>query len=116
MESIFDIIGSIITLIGAIFIFLGSLGVVRMPDSFNRMQAGTKASTLGTILTLLGLGIIVPSWFGKVFILMMFVMITNPVSSHTLARAAHYVGIKLSEKTVSDKLADDEKQTKEENL
>ncbi|NMC99735.1 MAG: monovalent cation/H(+) antiporter subunit G [Bacteroidales bacterium] len=109
-----DIIGSLITLLGAIFIFLGSLGIVRMPDSFNRMQTGTKASTLGTILTLLGLGIIVPSWFGKVFILIMFVMITNPVSSHTLARAAHFVGIKLSDKTVSDILADDEKNKKEE--
>lgn len=114
MENMIDIIGSLITLLGAIFIFLGSLGVVRMPDSFNRMQTGTKASTLGTILTLLGLGIIVPSWFGKVFILIMFVMITNPVSSHTLARAAHFVGIKLSDKTVSDILADDEKNKKEE--
>ncbi len=114
MENVIDIIGSLITLLGAIFIFLGSLGIVRMPDSFNRMQTGTKASTLGTILTLLGLGIIVPSWFGKVFILIMFVMITNPVSSHTLARAAHFVGIKLSEKTVSDVLAEDEKNKKEE--
>lgn len=114
MENIIDIIGSLITLLGAIFIFLGSLGIVRMPDSFNRMQTGTKASTLGTILTLLGLGIIMPSWFGKVFILIMFVMITNPVSSHTLARAAHFVGIKLSDKTVSDILADDETNKKEE--
>lgn len=114
MENIIDIIGSLITLFGSIFILLGSLGIVRMPDSFNRMQTGTKASTLGTILTLLGLGIIVPSWFGKVFILIMFVMITNPISSHTLARAAHFVGIKLSEKTVSDVLAEDEKNIKEE--
>lgn len=114
MENVKDIIGSLITLIGSIFIFLGSLGIVRMPDSFNRMQAGTKASTLGTILTLVGLGIINPMWLGKVLILIMFVIITNPVSSHTLARAAHHVGIKLSDKTVSDILADDEKNNKEE--
>jgi len=114
MENVVEIIGSLVTLLGAIFIFLGSLGIVRMPDAYNRMQTGTKASTLGTILTLLGLGIIVPSWFGKVFILIMFVMITNPVSSHTLARAAHFVGIKLSEKTVSDVLAEDEENKKEE--
>lgn len=114
MENVVEIIGSLVTLLGAIFIFLGSLGIVRMPDAYNRMQTGTKASTLGTILTLLGLGIIVPSWFGKVFILIMFVMITNPVSSHTLARAAHFVGIKLSKKTVSDILAEDEENKKEE--
>jgi len=113
MENIVDIIGSLVTLLGAIFVFLGSLGIVRMPDSYNRMQTGTKASTLGTMLTLLGLGIIAPSWLGKVFILIMFVMITNPVSSHTLARAAHFIGIKLTDKTVSDVLADDEKNNKE---
>lgn len=112
MENVMDIIGSLITLVGSVFIFLGSLGVVRMPDTYNRMQTGTKASTLGTMLTILGLGIIYPSWLHKVFLLIVFVMITNPVSSHTLARAAHYVGIKLTDKTVSDALAEDEKNEK----
>lgn len=108
MEEFLQIIGSIVTLAGSIFIFLGALGVVRMPDSYNRMQAGTKASTLGTILTLAGIGIMQPSWIGKVFLLIVFVIITNPISSHTLARAAHFIGIKLSEKTISDKLSEDE--------
>ena len=102
--EILQLIGAIITLIGAMFLFLGSLGLLRMPDVYNRIQAGTKASTLGTILSLLGVGIIMPMWYGKIIILIVFVLLTNPVSSHVLARAAHFIGIPLSSKTIIDKL------------
>lgn len=108
------LIGSIITLTGAIFIFLGSLGIVRMPDLYNRLQSGTKTSTLGTILSIAGIGIMNPEWAGKAFIIISFVVMTNPVSSHTLARAAHHIGIPLSKRTVVDKLAEAEaEKTKE---
>ncbi len=103
MESL-QIAGAIITLIGSVFLFLGSLGLLRMPDVYNRIQAGAKASTLGTILSLLGLIFVTPGWYGKLIILIVFVLLTNPVSSHVLARAAHYTGIPLSKKTVIDKL------------
>lgn len=103
METL-KIIGAIITLIGSIFLFLGALGLLRMPDVYNRIQAGTKASTLGTILSLLGIGMIMPGWYGKIIILIVFVLLTNPVSSHVLARAAHYIGIPLTDKTIVDKL------------
>jgi len=104
MENILDIIGAIITLIGSIFLFLGALGLVRMPDIYNRIQTGTKATTLGTLLTLLGILIIMPEWWGRLVMLMIFVLITNPVSSHVLARAAHYIGVPLTKITVVDKL------------
>jgi multicomponent Na+:H+ antiporter subunit G len=101
------IIGGIISLIGAIFLFLAALGLIRMPDLYNRMQAGTKATTLGTMLFLLGIGIAVPDWLGKMIILILFVVFTNPVSSHALARASHFIGITLGEKAVADELADE---------
>ena len=109
--EIVEIIGAVITLIGSMFLFLGSLGLVRMPDIYNRIQTGTKATTLGTMLTLLGIGIIHLSWIGKIIVLIVFVLITNPVSSHVLSRAAHYVGIPLTPKTVIDKLELKEKFT-----
>lgn len=115
MMEIRMLIGSLITLAGAIFIFLGSLGIFRMPDLYNRLQTGTKASTLGTILSVAGIAVMNPAWAGKAFILISFVMMTNPVSSHTLARAAHHIGIRLSDKTVIDKLREDEpKENKED--
>ncbi len=103
-----QIIGAIITLIGSIFHLLGAMGVVRMPDVYNRMQAGTKATTLGSILFLTGIGVAHPGWLGKIILLILFIVFTNPVSSHALARAAHFVGIKPTEETVRDCLEHDE--------
>ena len=101
-------IGSFVTLIGSIFLFLGALGIVRMPDVYNRMQTGTKATTLGSIMFLLGIGIAIPHWLGKIILLILFIIFTNPVSSHALARAAHFAGIKLTERSVKDCLKVDE--------
>ena len=50
-----ELIGSIMVLLGAIFHFSAGLGMLRMPDAYTRMQAGTKASTLGNTLVLSGL-------------------------------------------------------------
>lgn len=114
METL-DIIGAIITLIGSLFLLLGSIGLIRMPDVFTRIQAGTKASTLGTLLSLLGLGIIYLDMAGKIFLLIVFIMITNPVSSHLLARAAHYIGVKKADVTVVDKLEEKERNRESKN-
>lgn len=103
------IIGSIITLAGSLFILLAAIGLLRMPDVYNRIQAGTKATTLGTILTLSGIGLIHTEWLLKVAILIIFVVISNPVSSHVLGRAAHFTGVPLARGSVVDKLADDQK-------
>ncbi len=99
---------AIIALIGSIFLFLGALGILRMPDLYNRMQAGTKATTLGSILTMLGIGLYHLPWFWQTFILVIFLVTTNPLSSHALARAAHFKRIPLTKKTIEDKLSKDE--------
>jgi multicomponent Na+:H+ antiporter subunit G len=106
--EILKIAGALVTLVGSLFLFLGALGIVRMPDLYNRMQAGTKATTLGTILTLLGIGIYHPAWLGRMVLLVIFVAITNPLSSHALARAAHFIRVPLAKGSVCDTLADDE--------
>lgn len=110
-----QIAGAIVSLIGSIFLFLGALGVLRMPDLYNRMQAGTKATTLGSLLFMLGLGI---GYYHqicicKIILLLLFVIFTNPISSHTLARAGHFIGIRLTRKSVLDALHDDEKEENE---
>lgn len=104
-----ELFGAIITLIGSLFLLLGALGIFRMPDVYNRMQAGTKATTLGTIFFLFGisLGHLECGCFGKIVVLILFVMFTNPVSSNALARAAHFTGIKLTDRTVKDDLEKD---------
>ena len=106
--EILPIIGGILTLLGAVNLLLGAIGIVRMPDFYNRVHAGTKATTLGTLFFLLGAGFYHPSWIPKLFILSLFILFTNPVSSHVLARAAHSIGIKLTKVTVVDKLIEPE--------
>lgn len=101
------LIAACISLLGSIFLFLGALGIVRMPDVYNRMQAGTKATTLGSMLTLLGIGLAHLDWLPKLALLVLFVLFTNPVSTHALARAAHFAGIRLTELTKRDNLAED---------
>ena len=79
----------ILMIIGAVFLALGGFGVFRMPDVFNRIQAGTKATTLGAFSLILGVGFAEPSWFLKIALIIVFIAITNPVGSSVLARAAY---------------------------
>jgi multicomponent Na+:H+ antiporter subunit G len=97
-----EIIGNILLICGSFFLFSAGLGVLRMPDTYNRIQTGTKATTLGTILLLIGLAFLHPAWTFKLVILIFFVMLTNPVSSHALARASHAIGIHETDATVID--------------
>jgi multicomponent Na+:H+ antiporter subunit G len=60
-----------------------------MPDVFNRIQAGTKTTTLGTILTLAGAACIHPDWGLKLLLIGLFLLFTNPLSSQVLSRASH---------------------------
>ncbi len=102
------LIASAIALLGSLFLFLGAMGVLRMPDVYNRMQAGTKATTMGSMLSLIGVGIAMPEWLPKLAVLILFILFTNPISSHALARAAHFAGIKLTDISLRDNLKDDE--------
>jgi len=106
--ELMPIAGGVVCILGALFLFLGALGTVRMPDVYNRIQAGTKATTLGTLLFLIGTGLYNPSWIPKLIIIGLFILLTNPVSSHILSRAAHRIGARMSDKTVVDKLKESE--------
>jgi multicomponent Na+:H+ antiporter subunit G len=89
-----NILGYIFVFIGASFYALGGLGMFRMPDVFNRLQAGTKATTLGTIALLFGIGLLNPDWMIKILLIIVFLTVTNPVGSSTLARAAYISNVK----------------------
>jgi len=98
-----QIIGYIVMGVGVTFLFLGALGVIRFPDVYNRLQAGTKCTTLGAFLSIISTGIIEPAWFLKCLIIALFVLFTNPISAHALARASYKSGVKLWDKSVVDK-------------
>jgi multicomponent Na+:H+ antiporter subunit G len=97
-----EVIGSLLILGGAFFLLSAGLGMLRMPDVYTRMQAGTKASTLGTMLVLAGLAILHPGWTLKLVIVVYFVLMTNPISSHALARAADLCRVPMAGRTIAD--------------
>ena len=101
-----QVIGIIITAIGTIFLFLGSLGVFRLPDVYNRLQAGTKCTTLGAFFTIIGVGIMNPDWFLKTLVIALFILITNPISNHALGRASRKSGVALCDRSVVDKASE----------
>jgi multicomponent Na+:H+ antiporter subunit G len=102
-----EIVGGLISLGGSFLLLLAALGLIRMPDVYNRMQAGTKATTLGSMLFLVGIAVARPGWWAKILVIVLFIVFTNPISSHALARAAHFAGIPMSDRSVQDDLAAD---------
>jgi len=88
--SVSEIITSILVLIGAVFILLSAIGLLRLPDVFCRSHALGKGMTLGITLILLGLWINLGlSDAGiKVPLAIVFQFATIPVASHLLAQLA----------------------------
>ena len=92
-----EVLSGILFLAGAILGLLAAVGVLRMPDVFTRMQASTKAATLGLGCLLAGLAIQRPemSVVIRAVSIGAFVMLTTPVAAHVIARAAFLTGVPL---------------------
>ena len=90
--------------LGLAFNLFGTIGLVRLPDIYNRVQAATKCVTLGICMMLFGvfLHFGVTSLGVKALICMVFVLLTSPVGAHALARGAHISGVSLWEGSVRD--------------
>ena len=84
-----SIIGMVIIGLGVLFNLFGCIGIVRFPDVYNRLQAGTKCVTLGVCLILLGAAVMVdgPSQW-KALLCIAFILIASPTEAHALSRAA----------------------------
>jgi multicomponent Na+:H+ antiporter subunit G len=97
-------ITAILWLGGAAFALLAAVGVVRMPDVFTRMQASTKASTLGLSCLLLGTALQMGDFasFIRAASIGAFVFLTTPVAGHVIARAAYFTNVPLWNGTVLD--------------
>jgi multicomponent Na+:H+ antiporter subunit G len=103
-----DFVTAVVWLVGAAFALLAAVGVLRMPDVFTRMQASTKASTLGLACLLIGAALQMGDFasFIRVMSIGAFVLITTPVAGHVIARASYYGGVPLWKGTVLDERRD----------
>ena len=90
-------------ILGTALLLIGALGLLRLPDFYCRTHAATKPDTFGLVLILLGLGIYdgLTLTTVKMLVIILFVFLANPTSSHALGRAAILRG--LTPWTASDR-------------
>ncbi len=96
----------ILSTLGALFILLAAIGVVRMPDLYLRISVTTKAATLGIGLVLIAAALYFNdlSITTRVSAIIVFMLLTAPVGAHMLGRASYFSGVKLWDKSVFDDL------------
>lgn len=99
-------VGAVLLVVGAAFMLLAGLGVLRLPDIFMRLQAATKASTLGVGCLLMGVAVHFQDLgvTTRAVMIVAFFFLTAPVGAHLIARAAYAVGAPLWEGTIVDEL------------
>ncbi len=114
MSDIAIIISTILIATGVLFNIFGCVGLLRLPDVYNRLQSATKCVTLGTCSILLGVlvryGFINTGIKALVAIPLLF--FTATVAAHALARGSYKFGIKLGEKSIHDDYKDEHDQDK----
>ena len=107
-----ELISNLLIAIGTLFNLFSCIGLIRLPDAYNRLQASTKAITLGMCSILLGVtvryGLTAPGV--KALLAIVVIFFTATVSAHTLARGTYRFGIKPGKETFRD----DYKEAKED--
>jgi multicomponent Na+:H+ antiporter subunit G len=93
---VLDWLSGLLLLAGGLFVVIGGIGVLRMPDLYTRLHAASVAETLGAILIITGL-MLVAGWSlasFKLFAILIFLLFTGPVAAYALANTAMLGGVK----------------------
>lgn len=112
-----DAVVAVLWLVGSAFALLAAVGVLRMPDVFTRMQASTKASTLGLGCLLLGAALHLADFASIVRAASIgaFVLLTSPIAAHVIARAAYIANVPLWDGTLVDERREAEERSDHES-
>ena len=90
-----EILGWVFLVAGSVFVLIGGIGLIRLPDFYTRIHAAGITDTMGAWLILIGL-IFASGWTlvtAKLFMLLFFLAATSPLASHALAKAAFIRGL-----------------------
>ncbi|MBN1135761.1 MAG: monovalent cation/H(+) antiporter subunit G [Anaerolineae bacterium] len=104
MEIVLQVIAILAVVAGTAFSVLGVLGYVRLPDIYSRLHSVGKVGAFGAVLLLVGAVVWTPLGLGKGLVLIALLLLSSPVTAHSLASAAYRVGIPLS-RVIRDDLA-----------
>jgi multicomponent Na+:H+ antiporter subunit G len=101
---ILEILASIFLVVGGFFCFVAGIGIVRLGDIFIRMHASTKAGTLGIALIAVAMMLLADSWLGVIepLFVFLFMILTIPIGSHLIGRAAFRTRIAMQKDTRFD--------------
>lgn len=88
--DIADLVSAVLLLVGAFLALVAAVGLLRFPDLLTRMHAATKPQVLGLLLIIVGLGLRLRSPFdiGMLALIVLFQLLTAPVSAHMIGRTA----------------------------
>tara|TARA_B100000029_G_scaffold395910_1_gene393832 strand:+ start:192 stop:506 length:315 start_codon:yes stop_codon:yes gene_type:complete len=95
MEALVHFASWACLLLGSAFCIIGGIGLIRLPDFYSRIHGGGITDTLGAGLVMLGL-MLQAGWSlvtVKLVLIMLFLLLTSPVASHAIARAARHSGL-----------------------
>jgi len=108
-QAIQDLLSIIFLIAGLFFVFVGAIGIYRMPDAYHRLHTASKCSTLGAVGLVLAVAFHIGSLalIAKATMVLVFMFIAMPVGSHILARAAQQVGARQWRHTHIDEFAED---------
>lgn len=84
-----DSVIAIFILLGAVFILISAIGLLRFNDLFSRMHATTKATSFGMLLLIAGVGLFFCTgiiWL-KATIVVIFIYLTAPLAAHSIAKS-----------------------------
>jgi multicomponent Na+:H+ antiporter subunit G len=75
--------------LGAFFILVSAVGLIRFPDLYTRMHATTKATSFGLLLIIIGTALFFNTgvvWI-KAFLVIIFIYLTTPLATHSIAQS-----------------------------
>lgn len=86
-----ELISGVLEVVGAAFVLIGGIGVIRFGDFLSRTHPATKAPTLGLILIVTGVAIDLHTAVAVITVVLVVVLqlLTVPVGTHMLGRASH---------------------------
>ena len=107
-----SLFGYFFIILGTISFTISAIGLIRMSDVYSRMHVGAKSTTIGILFIILGAIFLEPSWSMELILLVVFILLTNPLSSSVLGRATH----KISSPHLNNLKVDEFKEFNEQQL
>jgi len=107
LELVGEWVVAVLLVLGAGFMAVAALGVLRFPDLYNRMQAAGKAGTLAKMLIMSAVAVHFAdtSVTARALLISIFFLMTTPIAGHIVSRVAYATGVPLWPGSVRDDLA-----------